>query len=106
MLRHIDAALYDIHPPLVSQFRSGEEARGTDRCGTNQVTTLLGIKNPKGPNQTILYDDGTGEELEATPGATACMSSRNQSRGSRYGLVSAISCFWRSCFAGLAGRLA
>lgn len=53
---HIDAQLFDgKNPPL--------------------VTTLLGIKNPKGGNQTIVYDDSTGDEITAPPGATACQSS-------------------------------
>jgi hypothetical protein len=52
---HIDAQLFDgANPPL--------------------VTTLLGIKNPKGDNQTIVYDDGTGDQIEAAPGSTACQS--------------------------------
>ncbi|KII83728.1 hypothetical protein PLICRDRAFT_439397 [Plicaturopsis crispa FD-325 SS-3] len=51
---HIDAALYDIPPPV--------------------VTTLLGIHTPSGPTQTIRYDDGTGDTLPAAPGATAFVS--------------------------------
>ncbi|KAK8843520.1 hypothetical protein IAR55_007180 [Kwoniella newhampshirensis] len=51
---HIDAALYDIGPPL--------------------VTTLLGVKNPKGPSQTVVYDDGSGDELVVPLGGTAFVS--------------------------------
>ncbi|ORY23920.1 alpha-ketoglutarate dependent xanthine dioxygenase [Naematelia encephala] len=51
---HIDAALYAKNPPI--------------------VTTLLGIRNPNGDMQTVLYDDGTGDELKVTPGATAFVS--------------------------------
>lgn len=52
---HIDSALYDLAPPL--------------------VTTLLGIKVPPATQtQTITYDDGTNDELEVTQGATCFVS--------------------------------
>ncbi|OCF44414.1 hypothetical protein I317_01674 [Kwoniella heveanensis CBS 569] len=51
---HIDAALYGINPPI--------------------VTTLLGISNPKGEPQTVVYDDGTGGSLGISRGATAFAS--------------------------------
>ncbi|KAJ5180952.1 hypothetical protein N7492_004162 [Penicillium capsulatum] len=51
---HIDAALYDLYPP--------------------QVTTLLAVNVPKGRRQTLLYDDGTGEELVVPLGTTAFVS--------------------------------
>ena len=47
----MDAALYDLAPP--------------------KVTALYGLKVPKGPNQTVRYDDGTGDELAVTLGTTA-----------------------------------
>lgn len=49
---HIDAALYKLSPP--------------------KVTTLYAVKVPKGPHQTLRYDDGSGDELSVAPGATAC----------------------------------
>jgi alpha-ketoglutarate-dependent taurine dioxygenase len=51
---HMDAALYELHPP--------------------RVTTLLALEVPAGPPQTVVYDDGTGEELEVPLGATAFIS--------------------------------
>lgn len=55
---HIDSALYDLLPPL--------------------VTTLLGIKVPPSTQtQTVVYDDGTGAELEITQGATCFVSGKN-----------------------------
>lgn len=52
---HIDSALYDLSPPL--------------------VTTLLGITVPPSTQtQTINYDDGTGDTLELTQGATCFVS--------------------------------
>ena len=53
---HIDAALYKLSPP--------------------KVTTLYGIKVPKGPKQKLVYDDGTGDELEVPLGTTAFVSGR------------------------------
>ncbi|CCM02770.1 uncharacterized protein FIBRA_04878 [Fibroporia radiculosa] len=53
---HMDAALYDLLPP--------------------KVTTLYGIKVPKGPRQVVRYDDGTGDELEVPLAATAFVSGR------------------------------
>lgn len=48
---HIDSALYDLAPPV--------------------VTTLLGIKVPPSTQtQTIDYDDGSGDKLELSQGAT------------------------------------
>ncbi|KAJ3074613.1 hypothetical protein HDU99_001701, partial [Rhizoclosmatium hyalinum] len=48
---HIDAALYDLSPPV--------------------ATTLHAIKVPKDKWQTVRYDDGTGDELKVPLGATA-----------------------------------
>ncbi|KAJ3500963.1 hypothetical protein NLJ89_g9556 [Agrocybe chaxingu] len=53
---HMDAALYDLKPP--------------------KVTALYGIKVPEGPMHTVLYDDGTGDELEVTLGTTAFVSGK------------------------------
>ncbi|EIW87213.1 Clavaminate synthase-like protein [Coniophora puteana RWD-64-598 SS2] len=53
---HIDAALYDLSPP--------------------RVTTLYGIKVPKGEHQVVRYDDGTGDELPVPLGTTAFVSGR------------------------------
>jgi hypothetical protein len=53
---HIDAALYDLNPP--------------------KVTTLYGLKVPKGNLQTCRYDDGTGDELQVPLGTTAFVSGR------------------------------
>jgi xanthine dioxygenase len=50
---HIDAALYDLHPP--------------------KVTTLLAVKAPQGITQRIHYDD-TNEELKVPQGTTAFVS--------------------------------
>ncbi|KAI0127129.1 hypothetical protein BJ170DRAFT_734314 [Xylariales sp. AK1849] len=51
---HIDAALYDLAPPV--------------------VTTLLAVKVPGGRRQTCRYDDGTGDELDVPLGTTAFVS--------------------------------
>ncbi|KAE9394490.1 Clavaminate synthase-like protein [Gymnopus androsaceus JB14] len=51
---HMDAALYDLSPP--------------------RVTTLHAIQVPKGPKQTVRYDDGTGDELVVPLGTTAFVS--------------------------------
>ncbi|WPK26607.1 hypothetical protein PUMCH_003965 [Australozyma saopauloensis] len=52
---HIDSALYDLSPPM--------------------VTTLLGIKVPPATQtQFIDYDDGSGDVLELTQGATCFVS--------------------------------
>lgn len=48
---HIDAALYERHPP--------------------KVTTLLAVSVPKGRQQTLLYDDGSDDSLKVSVGATA-----------------------------------
>jgi len=53
---HIDAALYDLSPP--------------------RVTTLYGLKVPRGEHQTLRYDDGTGDELKVPLGTTAFISTR------------------------------
>ena len=53
---HIDAALYNLSPP--------------------RVTTLYGKVVPKGPHQTVRYDDGTGDELEVPLGTTAFVSGK------------------------------
>lgn len=52
---HIDAALYDLEPP--------------------RVTSLMAVKVPKGEQQTLRYDDGTGDELRVPRGSTAFVSS-------------------------------
>lgn len=51
---HIDSAMYQLDPPL--------------------VTSLFASKVPKGRRQICLYDDGTGEELEVPLGTTAFIS--------------------------------
>jgi len=51
---HIDAALYELHPP--------------------KVTTLLALEVPAARQQTVLYDDGTGDALSVSLGATAFVS--------------------------------
>ncbi|KAL3475578.1 Clavaminate synthase-like protein [Aspergillus californicus] len=51
---HIDAALYEFHPPC--------------------VTTLLAVRVPKGRRQTLRYDDGSGETLGVPLGTTAFVS--------------------------------
>jgi xanthine dioxygenase len=51
---HMDAALYDLHPP--------------------KVTTLLAIKVPEAREQTVLYDDGSGDSLAVQLGTTAFVS--------------------------------
>ncbi|KAK4050130.1 hypothetical protein OIV83_003701 [Microbotryomycetes sp. JL201] len=53
---HIDAALYEREPPL--------------------VTTLASKLTPNGITQTLKYDDGTGDELEVPQGGTAFVSTR------------------------------
>jgi alpha-ketoglutarate-dependent taurine dioxygenase len=51
---HIDAALYELHPP--------------------KVTTLLALKVPEPRMQTVTYDDGTGDTLRVPLGTTAFVS--------------------------------
>jgi alpha-ketoglutarate-dependent taurine dioxygenase len=51
---HMDAALYELHPP--------------------RVTTLLALDVPEGPDQTVVYDDGSGDELSVSLGTTAFVS--------------------------------
>jgi alpha-ketoglutarate-dependent taurine dioxygenase len=51
---HMDAALYDLHPP--------------------KVTTLLAIKVPADRPQTVVYDDGSGDELPVSLATTAFVS--------------------------------
>lgn len=51
---HIDAALYALNPP--------------------KVTSLLAVVVPHGRRQTLLYDDGTGDELDVPLGTTAFVS--------------------------------
>lgn len=53
---HIDAALYDLNPP--------------------KVTTLYGLKVPKGEPQVCRYDDESGDELPVPLGTTAFVSGR------------------------------
>ncbi|KAF7586334.1 hypothetical protein BBP40_009062 [Aspergillus hancockii] len=51
---HIDAALYEYHPP--------------------KVTTLLAVRVPKGRRQTLRYDDGSDETMDVPLGTTAFVS--------------------------------
>lgn len=51
---HIDAALYELAPPV--------------------VTTLLAVRVPSGRRQTCRYDDGSGDELAVPLGTTAFVS--------------------------------
>jgi alpha-ketoglutarate-dependent taurine dioxygenase len=51
---HIDAALYKLQPP--------------------KVTTLLALEVPKNRQQTVLYDDGSGDTLTVPLGTTAFVS--------------------------------
>jgi alpha-ketoglutarate-dependent taurine dioxygenase len=51
---HIDAALYDLHPP--------------------KVTTLLALKVPEARHQTVVYGDDTNDTLDVTLGTTAFVS--------------------------------
>lgn len=51
---HIDAALYDFHPP--------------------RVTTLMAVQVPKGLGQMITYDDDSGDTLDASLAPTAFVS--------------------------------
>lgn len=51
---HIDSAMYDLDPPL--------------------VTSLLAVKVPTGRRQTVRYDDGSGDELQVPLGTTAFFS--------------------------------
>lgn len=51
---HIDAALYELHPP--------------------KVTTLLALEVPEGRRETVVYGDGSGDTLEVPLGTTAFVS--------------------------------
>ncbi|KAF1975458.1 Clavaminate synthase-like protein [Bimuria novae-zelandiae CBS 107.79] len=51
---HIDAALYDLDPPM--------------------ATSLLAVKVPRTQAQTLRYDDGTGDELRVPRGSTVFVS--------------------------------
>jgi alpha-ketoglutarate-dependent taurine dioxygenase len=51
---HIDAALYELHPP--------------------KVTTLLALTVPEPRTQTVVYDDESGDTLPAPLGTTAFVS--------------------------------
>lgn len=51
---HIDAALYALNPP--------------------KVTSLMAVVVPKGRRQTLVYDDGTGDELDVPLGTTVFVS--------------------------------
>jgi alpha-ketoglutarate-dependent taurine dioxygenase len=51
---HIDAALYELNPP--------------------KVTTLLALKVPESRQQTVVYDDGSGDTLDVALGTTAFVS--------------------------------
>ncbi|KAK4561813.1 hypothetical protein LTR86_004492 [Recurvomyces mirabilis] len=52
---HIDAALYDLNPPL--------------------VTSLMAVRVPKTEFQNLRYDDGTGDAMRVSRGSTAFVSS-------------------------------
>jgi xanthine dioxygenase len=52
---HIDAALYDLHPP--------------------RVTSLMAVQVPKTEYQNLRYDDDSGDELQVPRGSTAFVSS-------------------------------
>ena len=52
---HIDAALYDLHPP--------------------QVTSLMAVRTPRTETQTLRYDDGSGDKMNVSRGSTAFVSS-------------------------------
>ncbi|KAK3676249.1 hypothetical protein LTR78_003999 [Recurvomyces mirabilis] len=52
---HIDAALYALHPPL--------------------VTSLMAVRVPRTEYQNLRYDDGSGEEMKVSRGSTAFVSS-------------------------------
>ena len=52
---HIDAALYDLHPP--------------------RVTSLMAVQVPKTEYQNLRYDDGSGDELGVPRGSTVFVSS-------------------------------
>ncbi|HEY4185982.1 MAG TPA: TauD/TfdA family dioxygenase [Polyangia bacterium] len=54
---HIDAALYDLHPP--------------------KVTTLLALTVPEPREETVVYDDGSGDTVEVPLGTTAFVSGAN-----------------------------
>jgi xanthine dioxygenase len=51
---HIDAALYELHPP--------------------KVTTLLALEVPEPRTETVSYDDGSGDTLQVSLGTTAFVS--------------------------------
>ncbi|ETS77216.1 hypothetical protein PFICI_11090 [Pestalotiopsis fici W106-1] len=51
---HIDSAMYDLDPPM--------------------VTSLLAVSVPGGRRQTLLYDDGTGAQMDVPLGTTAFFS--------------------------------
>ncbi|KAF9735421.1 hypothetical protein PMIN02_001022 [Paraphaeosphaeria minitans] len=51
---HIDAALYDLEPPM--------------------ATSLLAVKVPRTEYQTLRYDDGTGDEMRVPRGSTVFVS--------------------------------
>ena len=51
---HIDAPLYDRHPAY--------------------FTTLRCVKQPRGPDVTVNWDDGTGHSKKSKPGRTAFVS--------------------------------
>jgi xanthine dioxygenase len=51
---HFDGALYAIPPP--------------------RVGCLLAVRTPKGPDVTVRWDDGTGQEMKMAPGATAMVA--------------------------------
>jgi alpha-ketoglutarate-dependent taurine dioxygenase len=51
---HMDAALYDLHPP--------------------KVTTLLALTVPEPRHETVVYDDGSGDSLDVPLGTTAFVS--------------------------------
>ena len=58
---HIDAALYKLYPP--------------------KVTTLLALEVPENREQTVLYDDGSGDTLRVPLATTAFVSGYQALRG-------------------------
>jgi alpha-ketoglutarate-dependent taurine dioxygenase len=66
---HMDAALYDLHPP--------------------KVTTLLALTVPEPRHETVVYDDGSGDTLDVSLGTTAFVSG-----GKAFDLLSATQRAW------------
>ena len=66
---HMDAALYDLHPP--------------------KVTTLLALTVPEPRHETVVYDDDSGDTLDVPLGTTAFVSG-----GKAFDLLSATQRDW------------